>query len=151
MPTDTDTDTDIAEPTEPTEETPGMLNANTMKALASHPIALVLYVVATIAASGGAGYMGGGMEEDLDDHVHEEGVTLEARRHWTPDERRASERRIAELEEDLAELEEKLENPPVQVDAATQERLRLLEVEIGAAVRLLELKATRSPPGGASP
>ena len=74
-----------------------------------------------------------------------------ARRHWTPDERRASEKRLEAIDGKLADLEDQIENPPVQVDAATQKRLNKLEVEIGAAVRLLELQATRSPTGGASP
>lgn len=127
MPTDTDDDK--------------MTQLQIMQKLASNPVALVVYA---LVAGGGAGFMSGGVEEDLEHHVHEDDRVHELRKHWGADERRRLEARITELED-------RIENPPVQVDEAARQRLNKLEVEIGAAIRLLELQATRSPTGGASP
>lgn len=104
--------------------------------LVSNPLALVVYAV---LAGGGAGYLGGGLEEDFKDHIHEENRLPELRRHWTTDERRAFEKRLEDLEELVTRPR------PVELDEETRRRVSALEVEIGAAVRLLELLRTNPP------
>ena len=121
---------------EPRKEREVNLQVQALSKLASNPLALVAYA---ILAGGGAGYFGGGLEEDLDDHVHEENRLPELRRHWTADERRALEKRLEELEELVTKPQ------PVQLDEETRRRISALEVEVGAAIRLLELLRSSSP------
>lgn len=135
-----ETDTD-------TEETEAKTDVNVqlqmISKLASNPVALIAYA---IVFGFGGGYIGGDLEEDLDDHVHEEQSLPDLRRHWTPDER-------IRLAARLEDLERKVAEPiPVDLDADVERRLRDLEVEIGAAIRILELSRNSSPdPGGHRP
>ncbi len=112
--------------------TPETTMLQQFKELASNPVLLVIYAL-TSGTLGGA-LLAPELEEDFEDHIHEGQVLPELRRHWTPDSHRRLEDRLDKLEQH--------QNTPLSIkaDAELEGRLRALEVDIGAAIRLLELQ-----------
>lgn len=121
--------TECAAPT-PLPDGTKLSQAQLLGKLASNPLALVAY--AMLSGTFGGVFVAPELAEDFDFHIHEETKLPELRRHWTPDDRRRLESRLL-----------KLEAPD---DKFLEDRLQKLEVEIGAAVRLLELNQTRRDP-----